>query len=88
MQVRGGAVAHAPRILNALTAVYAVLAGKVEIYCSELERLGFPPLPVYQEPVKSPVSTFGVAARYPSYVGQELGHQGTSIHGSAMCRHC
>lgn len=40
-------------------------SGKVEICCAELEGCGHAPLPVYQEPAESPLSTPHVAAQYP-----------------------
>lgn len=38
---------------------------KVEIYSAELERCGHAPLPVYEEPAESPLSTPQIAAQYP-----------------------
>ena len=40
-------------------------SGKVEIYSKELERCGYAPLPVYEEPAESPLSTPHLATRYP-----------------------
>lgn len=40
-------------------------SGKVELYSSTLERLGYDPLPHYKEPPESPVSTPDVANEYP-----------------------
>lgn len=47
-------------------------SGKVELYSSILERLGYDPLPGYQEPPESPVSTPELYAAYPLiyFVGQ------------------
>ena len=39
--------------------------GKIELRSSILENLGYDPLPYYQEPSQSPVSTPGLAADYP-----------------------
>ncbi len=39
--------------------------GKVELYSSKFESLGYEPLPVYHEPATSPVSTPMVAKQYP-----------------------
>jgi len=38
---------------------------KVAIYCHSFAQRGFPPLPVYQEPLLSPFSRPDVAAEYP-----------------------
>jgi anaerobic selenocysteine-containing dehydrogenase len=38
---------------------------KVEIYSTDLERLGLDPLPIYREPPESPVSTPELLATYP-----------------------
>jgi anaerobic selenocysteine-containing dehydrogenase len=40
-------------------------SGKVELYSSFLEKLGYDPLPFYQEPPESPVSTPELASEYP-----------------------
>jgi len=40
-------------------------SGKFEIYCAALESVGVSPLPVYREPPLSPVSTPGLAKKYP-----------------------
>jgi len=40
-------------------------SGKVEIYSSHLEKLGYDPLPSYEEPPESPVSTPELAKEYP-----------------------
>lgn len=39
--------------------------GKIEIYSTVLEEFGFDPLPTYQEPVESPISTPELAKQYP-----------------------
>ncbi len=39
--------------------------GKVELYSTVLEKLGYDPLPFYEEPVESPVSTPEIAREYP-----------------------
>jgi len=39
--------------------------GKVELYCTTFERLGYDPLPYYEEPAESPVRTPEVAKEYP-----------------------
>jgi len=40
-------------------------SGKVELYSTVLEKLGYDPLPFYEEPPESPVSTPDVAREYP-----------------------
>lgn len=40
-------------------------SGKVELYCTELEKLGYDPLPFYEEPPESPVSTPELLNEYP-----------------------
>lgn len=44
---------------------FATLSGKVELYSSFLERNGYDPLPYYQEPPESPISTPDLAKEYP-----------------------
>ncbi len=44
---------------------FATPTGKVELYSTIMEEFGFDPLPDYQEPPESPVSTPEVAAEYP-----------------------
>ena len=39
--------------------------GKIELFCPALERLGYAPLPSYQEPPESPVSTPDLAEEFP-----------------------
>ena len=40
-------------------------SGKVEIYSETLEKFGYDPLPTYDEPFESPVSTPDLAKEYP-----------------------
>lgn len=40
-------------------------SGKVEINCKNLEELGYEPLPVYLEPISSPISMSKMAEKYP-----------------------
>lgn len=40
-------------------------SGKVEIYSEEMQEYGYDPLPVYKEPVESPLSTPELFKRYP-----------------------
>jgi anaerobic selenocysteine-containing dehydrogenase len=44
---------------------FATPSRKVELYCKGLERLGYEPLPSYQEPPESPLSDPELARRYP-----------------------
>jgi thiosulfate reductase/polysulfide reductase chain A len=44
---------------------FATPSGKVELYSNVLEELGYDPLPFYEEPPESPVSTPEVAEEYP-----------------------
>ncbi len=39
--------------------------GKIELYSTRLEQLGYAPLPSYEEPPESPTSTPEIAAHYP-----------------------
>jgi anaerobic selenocysteine-containing dehydrogenase len=39
--------------------------GKIELYSTRLEQLGYDPLPSYQEPPESPIATPEVARQYP-----------------------
>ncbi|HEY78749.1 MAG TPA: molybdopterin-dependent oxidoreductase [Dehalococcoidia bacterium] len=44
-------------------------SGKVEIYSSHFEKVGYDPLPSYEEPPQSPVSTPELAREYPYILG-------------------
>ncbi|MFC1951551.1 molybdopterin-dependent oxidoreductase [Chloroflexota bacterium] len=44
---------------------FATPSGKVELYSTMLEQLGYEPLPRYEEPAESPVSTPELAKEYP-----------------------
>jgi len=44
---------------------FATPSGKFELYSSILEKLGYDPLPFYEEPAESPVRTPEVAREYP-----------------------
>lgn len=39
--------------------------GKIELYSTRLEALGYPPLPYYEEPPESPLNTPEIARDYP-----------------------
>ena len=44
---------------------FATISGKVELYSNVLEKLGYDPLPYYEEPPISPYSTPELAEEYP-----------------------
>jgi anaerobic selenocysteine-containing dehydrogenase len=44
---------------------FATPSGKIELYSNILEQLGYDPLPFYEEPPESPVSTPEIAREYP-----------------------
>jgi thiosulfate reductase / polysulfide reductase chain A len=44
---------------------FATPTGKVELYSTILEKLGYEPLPYYEEPAESPYRTPEVAEKYP-----------------------
>jgi anaerobic selenocysteine-containing dehydrogenase len=56
--------------------------GKIELYSTVLERLGYAPLPAYQEPPESPVATPDIAAGYPLVLttGGRISHFFNSEH--------
>ena len=39
--------------------------GKIELYSTRFEQMGYAPLPSYEEPPESPISTPEIAAHYP-----------------------
>jgi len=44
---------------------FATPTGKIELYSTILEKLGYDPLPAYTEPAETPVSTPDLALEYP-----------------------
>ena len=44
---------------------FATPSGKIELYSETLEKAGYEPLPVFREPVESPISTPELAKEYP-----------------------
>ncbi len=44
---------------------FGTASGKVELACGYLEMLGYDPLPYYEEPPESPISTPELAEKYP-----------------------
>lgn len=44
---------------------FGTQTGKIELYSTVLERLGYDPLPVFKEPPESPVNTPELAKEYP-----------------------
>jgi len=49
--------------------------GKVELYSTMLEKLGYDPLPQYHEPPESPISTPELAKEYPLVLSTGARHQ-------------
>ena len=49
--------------------------GKVELYSTILEKLGYDPLPKYYEPLESPISTPELAEEYPLILTTGIRHQ-------------
>lgn len=47
------------------TSGFKTPTGKIELYATQLERLGYAPLPSYQEAPESPLTTPDVASQYP-----------------------
>ena len=57
---------HKPAVFKKYKAKgFATPTGKVELYSTFLEKLGFDPLPAYEEPAETPVSEPGKAKEYP-----------------------
>jgi len=56
--------------------------GKIELYSTRFEQMGYAPLPSYQEPPESPLSTPDVAADYPLVLttGGRISHFFNSEH--------
>jgi anaerobic selenocysteine-containing dehydrogenase len=44
---------------------FATPTGKVELFCTTLEKLGYDPLPSYEEPAETPVSRPDLVKKYP-----------------------
>mgnify|MGYP001399066436 CR=1 FL=1 len=44
---------------------FSTPSGKIELYATRLEKLGYDPLPYYEEPPESPLSTPEVAKEFP-----------------------
>jgi len=44
---------------------FPTATGKAELYCTALEKLGYDPLPYYEEPPESPVRNAELAKEYP-----------------------
>lgn len=44
---------------------FPTATGKVELYCTVFEKLGYDPLPFYEEPPESPLSTPALTEQYP-----------------------
>ncbi len=56
--------------------------GKIELYATRFEQMGYAPLPGYQEPPESPLSTPEIAADYPLVLttGGRISHFFNSEH--------
>jgi anaerobic selenocysteine-containing dehydrogenase len=56
--------------------------GKIELYSTRFEQMGYAPLPSYQEPPESPLSTPEIAADYPLVLttGGRISHFFNSEH--------
>jgi anaerobic selenocysteine-containing dehydrogenase len=56
--------------------------GKIELYATQFERLGYDPLPSYQEPPESPLATPEIAKDYPLVLttGARISHFFNSEH--------
>ena len=48
--------------------------GKIELYSTRLEKMGYPPLPSYQEPPESPLSAPDTAEQYPAGAHHRRAH--------------
>ncbi len=76
--------------------------GKIELYSTELESLGFDPLPFHEEPAESPISTPEVFENYPlimitgrlrerlhsQYTTVEVGGDVRSFAHCTTCQEC
>ncbi|NWF95200.1 MAG: molybdopterin-dependent oxidoreductase [Candidatus Thorarchaeota archaeon] len=66
-----GLMAHPEGIRTSSPAIpfadhrFSTPSGKVELYSEQLARMGYDPLPFYEEPAESPVSTPDTYAEYP-----------------------
>lgn len=47
------------------TKKFSTPSGKIELYSETLEKAGFEPLPVFREPIESPISNPELAKKYP-----------------------
>jgi anaerobic selenocysteine-containing dehydrogenase len=56
--------------------------GKIELYSTRFEQMGYAPLPYYEEPPESPISTPAIAADYPLVLttGGRISHFFNSEH--------
>jgi hypothetical protein len=54
-------------------------SGKIELYSEILDKAGFEPLPVYREPIESPVSNPKLAERFP-FILISGSRSGNSLH--------
>ena len=56
--------------------------GKIELYSTRFEQMGYSPLPYYEEPPESPISTPAIAAEFPLVLttGGRISHFFNSEH--------
>ena len=62
---QGGFLLVPRKLKRCLQEGFATPTGKVELYCTALEKLGYDPLPHYQEPPETPFSCPDLAEEYP-----------------------
>jgi anaerobic selenocysteine-containing dehydrogenase len=82
--------------------IFRTQTGKIELYSTELESLGFDPLPFHEEPFESPISTPDVFEKYPlimitgrlrerlhsQYTTVEIGSDVKSFAHCTTCQEC
>ncbi len=61
---------------------FKTATGKVELYSTVLEKLGYPPLPAHREPPESPFATPDVARKYPLVLMESRVRGGVFMHSS------
>jgi anaerobic selenocysteine-containing dehydrogenase len=75
MQKTGGTIRPAKEEKKYEKVGFGTPTGKVELYSTILEKLGYDPLPKYYEPPESPVSAPQVAKDYPLILTTGVRHQ-------------
>lgn len=61
------------------TGIFATPTGKIELYSTALEKMGYDPLPYYREPLQTPVSNPQRAEKYPLTVFVGLRDKGNYL---------